>query len=73
MKTVVSVLMVLAVLVLFAQIVLPRGSDASAKAAKEPGRFVVVAVSSRATVEGANAAKMAWAKNRRGHFSPVRK
>ena len=45
MKTVVSVLIVLALIVLFAHIVLPRGSNRSAKAAEKPGDFVVEAVS----------------------------
>ena len=66
MKTVISVLIVLALIVLFAQIVLPRGSYTSANAAKKPGRFVVEATSSRSTVEGVDAA---WAKNTRDHFS----
>jgi len=67
MRTLVSVLIVLALVVLFAQIVLPRGSDTSTKAAKKSGRFVVRPISSRATVEGVDAA---WAKNRRDHSRP---
>jgi hypothetical protein len=46
MKTVVSMLLVLALIVLFAQIVLPRGSYNGAWAAKKPGRFVVQKTSS---------------------------
>ena len=73
MKTVVSGLIVLALIVLFAQIVLPRGSDTSTRVTKKSGHFVVRPVSSRAMVEGADAAKIAWEKNRSDHFSPVRK
>ncbi|HME44165.1 MAG TPA: hypothetical protein VKF36_13825 [Syntrophorhabdales bacterium] len=62
MKAVVSVLMVLAMLVLFAQIVLPLGSDTRAKAAEKSGRFFVAAVSSVATAEEVDTAKMAWTK-----------
>ena len=74
MKTVVSVLIVLALIVLFAQSILPRGSYTSANAAKKPGRFVVEAtsssLSSRTTVEGVDAA---WGKNTRDRSSPIRK
>jgi hypothetical protein len=72
-KAVVSLLTVLALIVLFAYIVLPRGSNTSPKAAEKPERFVGKAVSSRAMVEGVDAAKMAWAKNRRDHLLPNRR
>ena len=73
MKTVVSVLIVVALIVLFAHIVLARASNTSPKVGEKPEHFVGKAVSSRVTEEGVDAAKMAWAKNRRGHFSSNRK
>lgn len=64
MKTAVSILLILAVIVLFAQIVLQLGSYASTRTAKKPGHPVVEAASSSATMEGLGAA---WLERRKNH------
>jgi hypothetical protein len=62
MKTMVSLLLILATIVLFAHIILPRGSYTSVKAAKKQAHVVVGAASSNAAVEGLD---VGWKKNRR--------
>jgi len=65
MKTVISALIVLALIVLFAQMVLPLGSYTATKAANKPGRSFIEAVSSQASEQGTEAA---WTKDgRRRH------
>jgi hypothetical protein len=70
MKTAISALIVLALLVLLAQIVLPLGSPTGTVVARKTGASDIETVSSKGTPKGINAA---WAGNGRGHFSSIRK
>ncbi len=70
MKTAISALIVLALIVLFAQIVLPLGSPTGTMVARKTGPADIETVSSKGTPKGVHAA---WAENGRGHFSPIRK
>jgi len=70
MKTLVSALIVLALIVLFAQAILPLGSYTSREAAKRRGHFFIEVASSKATVQGVEAA---WANDGRHRSAYVRK
>ncbi len=62
MKTVVSLLLLIALIILFAYSVLPRAPYTSARIVKKQGRFLIEATSSQPALKGLDAA---WKKNKR--------